>query len=82
MRKGSVSASDFVKVLKEVFQELLTDEQAEEMQSHYLVHDNPNSCNWPKFLHDAEKGNADLMDTVYHKIKTLKKERKKHLISR
>ncbi|XP_078378687.1 uncharacterized protein LOC144661740 [Oculina patagonica] len=54
LRKGSVSARDFVKALKEVFQELLTDEEVEEIQSHYRVHGSPDSCNWPKFLHDAE----------------------------
>ncbi|KAJ7355034.1 hypothetical protein OS493_028242 [Desmophyllum pertusum] len=54
LRKGYVRTSDFKKALKEVFQELLTDEQAEEIQSHYCDQDNPECCNWPKFLHDAE----------------------------
>ncbi|KAJ7382880.1 hypothetical protein OS493_032253 [Desmophyllum pertusum] len=54
LRKGYVSASDFKKAFKEIFKELLTDEEVEEIQKRYRVHDSPDCYNWPKFLHDAE----------------------------
>lgn len=54
LRTGYVSASDFNKALKEVFEELLTDEQVEEIQNQYCVHSSPDCLNWSKFLHDAE----------------------------
>lgn len=56
LRTGYVSASDFNKALKEVFEELLTDEQVDEIQERYCVHDSPDCFNWSKFLHDAETG--------------------------
>lgn len=56
LRKGSVNASDFQKAFKDAFRDLLTDEQVEEIQSHYLVQGSPDCYNWPKFLHDAETG--------------------------
>ncbi|KAJ7369586.1 hypothetical protein OS493_037831 [Desmophyllum pertusum] len=40
--------------IMEIFKELLTDEEVEEIQKRYRVHDSPDCYNWPKFLHDAE----------------------------
>ena len=57
LRTGNVSPSDFKKVFTDAFQNLLTDEQMEEILSFYRDHDNPEVCNWSKFLHDAETGN-------------------------
>lgn len=57
LRTGNVSPSDFKKVFTDAFQDLLTDEQVEEILSFYRDHDNPEVCNWSKFLHDAETGN-------------------------
>lgn len=53
-REGHISASDFRKACKEAFQDILTDDQVQEIQSHYCGMDNPNCCDWSKFLHDAE----------------------------
>ena len=39
-----------------MFEELLTDEQVEEIQNQYCVHNSPDCFNWSKFLHDAETG--------------------------
>ena len=64
LRKGYVSASDFKKAFKEIFKELLTDEQVEEIQKRYRVHDSPDCYNWPKFLHDAETGKN--LSVLYH----------------
>ena len=57
LRTGNVSPSDFKRVFTDAFQNLLTDEQVEEILSFYRDHDNPEVCNWSKFLHDAETGN-------------------------
>lgn len=56
LRTGHVSASDFNKALKEVFKELLTDEEVYEIQNRYCVQNSPDCFNWSKFLHDAETG--------------------------
>ena len=56
MRKGHVSKDDFRKACKEIFQELLTEEQLDGIQSHYCSDDRPDQCNWSSFMHDAESG--------------------------
>ena len=56
MRTGYINTSDFNKALKEVFEELLTDGQVEQIQNRYCVHNNPDCFNWSKFLHDTETG--------------------------
>ena len=69
LRTGYVSASDFNKALKEVFEELLTDEQVEEIQNQYCVHSSPDCFNWSKFLHDAETGKIlSLLSLINHLI--------------
>lgn len=55
-RKGHVSKDDFRKACKEIFQELLTEEQLDGIQSHYCSDDRPDQCNWSSFMHDAESG--------------------------
>ena len=56
LRKGHVSKDDFRKACKEIFQELLTEEQLDGIQSHYCSDDRPDQCNWSSFMHDAESG--------------------------
>ena len=59
LRQGFVTTSDFKKACKEIFEEILTDDEVEEIRTHYCNLRSPSSCNWPKFLHDAESGMDD-----------------------
>ena len=56
LREGHVSKDDFRKACKEIFQELLTEEQQDEILSHYYSDDRTDQCNWSSFMHDAESG--------------------------
>ena len=44
--------------------EFLTDEQVDELQTHYQDLENPNCCNWPRFLHDAESGKTKIYRSI------------------
>ena len=68
LRKGSVSASDFQKALKEAFRDLLTDGQVEEIQRLYHIEGSADCYNWPKFLHDAETGTIYAHGVLYNNI--------------
>ena len=56
LREGYVTKSDFTKACTETFREILSDEEVEELQTYYCDLENPNHCDWPKFLHDVESG--------------------------
>ena len=64
MRTGRVNASDFKKAFTEAFHDLVTDEQVQEILSHYCDDDNSEFYNWTKFLHDAENGEICLVRLV------------------
>ncbi|KAK2548788.1 hypothetical protein P5673_030931 [Acropora cervicornis] len=75
LRKGYVTGSDFGNVCKEVFQEILNDEQIKEVQTQYYHPEVPHHCNWSRFMHDAEpEANAELASSESSKDRVQKKE--------
>ncbi|XP_015758783.1 PREDICTED: uncharacterized protein LOC107338047 [Acropora digitifera] len=75
LRKGYVTESDFANVCKEVFREILNDEQIKEVQTQYYHPDIPHHCNWSQFMHDAEpEANAEPASSESSKDRVQKKE--------
>ncbi|XP_068670298.1 uncharacterized protein [Montipora foliosa] len=75
LREGYVTKNDFAKACTETFREILSDEEVEELQTHYCHLENPSHCDWPKFLHDVE---SEM--NAHSQCSELSKEQQKELV--